>query len=83
MNDKYYCRFKSHIGHGQFGSVQKAKLSYSTSTMDVAVKVMKPSILENAQVKFLQEAAIMGQFFHSNIIKLYGIVTLNKPVCEL
>ena len=49
----------------------------------VAVKIMKPSIIEDAPVKFLQEAAIMGQFFHPNIIELFGIVSLNKPVSSL
>ena len=74
------CRIKSHIGSGQFGSVQKAKLKCPSGEMEVAVKIMKPSALEDAPVKFLQEAAIMGQFFHPNIIELFGIVTLNKPV---
>ena len=32
------------------------------------------------QVKFLQEAAIMGQFKHPNVIKLYGVVTVGEPV---
>ena len=32
------------------------------------------------QVKFLQEAAIMGQFKHPNVIKLYGMVTVGEPV---
>lgn len=31
-------------------------------------------------MKFLQEAAIMGQFSHPNIISLLGVVTLGEPV---
>ena len=28
---------------------------------------------------FLQEAAIMGQFNHDNVVKLYGVVTAVEP----
>ena len=42
--------------------------------------MMKPSIAEDAKVKFLQEAAIMGQFSHSNVVKLHGVVTVGDPV---
>ena len=45
-----------------------------------AVKVMKPSIAEGAKVRFLQEAAVMGQFFHPNVVKLHGVVTVGEPV---
>ena len=48
--------------------------------MEVAAKLMKPSGVESAKVKFLQEAAIMGQFFHPNLIKLHGVVTMGDPV---
>ena len=44
------------------------------------VKIMRPSALDSTQVKFLQEAAIMGQFFHSNVVKLHGVVTVGEPV---
>ena len=50
--------------------------------MEVAVKALKPDAPEDEEVKFLQEAAIMGQFYHSNIVKLHGVVTLGKPVSE-
>ena len=32
------------------------------------------------RVKFLQEAAIMGQFRHHNIVQLYGVITDEEPV---
>ena len=35
---------------------------------------------EEEKVRFLQEAAIMGQFSHPNVIKLYGVVTIGDPV---
>ena len=35
---------------------------------------------QDDKVKFLQEAAIMAQFKHPNVIQLYGIVTDGQPV---
>ena len=33
-------------------------------------------IVTNAyRVKFLREAAIMGQFLHNNVVQLHGVVT--------
>ena len=47
---------------------------------ELAVKTLKPGALENDRVRFLQEAAIMGQFNHPNVVKLYGVVTVDDPV---
>jgi len=44
------------------------------------VKTLKSGASEEDKVKFLQEAAIMGQFSHVNVIKMYGVVTLGEPV---
>ncbi len=51
--------------------------------MEVAVKRLKPKATEKDKVKFLQEAAIMGQFLHPNVIKLQGVVTIGEPVSEI
>ena len=48
--------------------------------MDVAVKLVHPGASEEEKVKFLQEAAINGQFRHPNVVKLMGVVTLGEPV---
>ena len=48
--------------------------------MDVAVKTLKAGSTEQEMVKFLQEAAIMGQFRHPNIVKLHGVVTVEESV---
>ena len=41
---------------------------------EVAVKSMEDETSKEDRVKFLQEAAIMGQFNHPNIIKILGVV---------
>ena len=49
----------------------------------MAVKMLQPQSSEEDKVKFLQEAAIMGQFLHPNIVKLHGVVTVGQPVSGL
>ena len=49
-------------------------------TVEVAVKTLKPGSDENDRVKFLQEAAINGQFQHPKVVKLHGVVTVGEPV---
>ena len=49
-------------------------------TIDVAVKTLKTGSSEEEMVFFLQEAAIMGQFNHPNVVKLHGVVTVGEPV---
>lgn len=65
---------------GQFGSVCRAIWSNEEGSKKVAVKMLKPTMLSEKKVKFLQEAAIMGQFFHSNVIRMFGVVTVGEPV---
>ena len=48
--------------------------------MEVAIKMLKARAGEIDKVKFLQEAAINGQFRHPNIVKLLGVVTVGEPV---
>ena len=47
----------------------------STDPVQVAVKTLNSECSESDIVKFLREAAIMGQFAHNNVVKLYGVVT--------
>ena len=47
---------------------------------DVAVKMMKAGASEAEKVRFLQEAAINGQFHHPNVVTLLGVVTVGEPV---
>ena len=48
--------------------------------VDVAVKTLKEGSGEEDRVKFLQEAAIMGQFKHHNVVEMYGVVSEGEPV---
>ncbi len=65
------------LGTGQFGTVHKAMWkAQNEKAQDVAVKIISTISVEN-RVKLLQEAAIMSQFAHPNIIRLFA-VTLSE-----
>ena len=65
------------LGSGQFGTVHKAEWVAPglREKREVAVKTLKEEAGDEDKVKFLQEAAIMGQFSHPNVVQLYGVVT--------
>lgn len=42
--------------------------------VDVAVKATAREVTRLDKVRFLQEAAIMAQFKHPNVVGLYGVV---------
>ena len=70
------------LGSGQFGTVYKGVLGSGEGggEVEVAVKTLKEGSGEEDRVKFLQEAAIMGQFKHHNVVTMYGVVTDGEPV---
>ena len=70
----------SHLGSGEFGLVNKCLWTSERGALEVAVKTLTDSA---NTVKFLQEAAIMAQFKHPNIIALYGVVSKGMPVSAL
>eukprot|EP00731_Ephydatia_muelleri_P014743 Em0008g463a len=73
---------KSALGHGQFGGVHKGIWKSPKGECEVAIKVLDPTKSHNDEdkVKFLQEAAIMTQFKHPNVILLHGIVSEGGPL---
>ena len=75
-----FSRIKKHLGSGQFGTVNKGVWQCPRGEREVAIKLLQAGAMEDSRVKFLKEAAIMGQFSHHNIISLFGVVTLGDPV---
>ena len=43
--------------------------------VEVAIKTLYSDASDKDRLRFVQEAAIMCQFDHENVIKLYGVVT--------
>ena len=76
-------RVLTHLGSGEFGTVNKGKWNHGAEQKDVALKMLKSDASPQDGVKFLQEAAINGQFHHENIVQLYGVVTIGNPVCTM
>ena len=76
-----YFRVQKELGSGNFGCVMQCIYSESpTHQLHVAAKTLKQSCDTVDKIRFLQEAAIMGQFHHKNIVKLYGVVVDETPV---
>ena len=76
-----YIKFYLHsilqkLGSGEFGVVHFGVWTKtSTDNVQVAVKTLNSQCSESDRVKFLREAAIMGQFVHNNVVQLHGVVT--------
>lgn len=68
------------LGSGQFGDVYHGVLHHASTSIEVAIKTLKSGASKQDRIKFLQEAAIMGQFRHPNIVKMHGVVTDGEPV---
>jgi serine/threonine protein kinase len=69
------------LGSGQFGTVYRGVWQSATrGEVVAAVKTLKEGSKEEDRIKFLQEAAIMGQFKHPNVVEMYGVVTQGEPV---
>jgi serine/threonine protein kinase len=76
---------EDHLGIGQFGDVYSGVWSGNSGfKKSVAVKTLKKGCTVTERVGLLQEAAIMAQFRHPNLIALYGIsehYTNNQVSC--
>jgi len=68
----YIHRKLERLGSGEFGIVSRGLLN---DNLQIAVKSINTDATEKDKLRFLQEAAIMCQFDHENVIKLYGVVT--------
>ncbi|XP_066887525.1 tyrosine-protein kinase Fer isoform X3 [Kogia breviceps] len=65
------------LGKGNFGEVFKGILKDKTA---VAVKTCKEDLPQELKIKFLQEAKILKQYDHPNIVKLIGVCTQRQPI---
>ncbi|CAI8056309.1 Ephrin type-A receptor 4a (Fragment) [Geodia barretti] len=75
-----YITLHHRIGSGHFATVCRGVWQRPGGEQEVAVKELKSGAVEEDRVKFLQEAAIMSQFNHTNVVKLHGIVTIDEPL---
>ncbi|XP_019855623.1 PREDICTED: serine/threonine-protein kinase STE20-like isoform X3 [Amphimedon queenslandica] len=73
-------RLVKHLGSGQFGTVNEGVWHSPTGEVKVAIKMLPKACKEEEKIKLLQEAAIMGQFSHSNVVTLHGVVTVGEPL---
>ena len=73
-------RVTDHLGSGHFGNVNKGLWQTPGGSKQVAIKRLKEDPSDADRVKFLQEAAVNGQFRHPNVVKLLGVVTIGEPV---
>ena len=75
-------RIYEELGSGQFGVVNRGVWSVGDEEREVAVKSLADDSTEDKRIQFLQEAAIMGQFKHPNVLTLHGVLTDNDPVSK-
>ena len=69
-------RILEELGAGEFGVVTHGKwTSSSGQEVEVAIKTLNTNASDKDKLRFLQEAAIMCQFDHQNVVKLHGVVT--------
>ncbi|XP_065185968.1 tyrosine-protein kinase Tec-like [Sycon ciliatum] len=67
--------FGRELGSGQFGVVMAGKYK---GTIEVAIKMMKEGTM--AEEDFIDEAKVMKNFQHPNLVQLYGVVTVQRPI---
>ena len=77
-------RIGGNLGSGQFGTVDEGKwLEAHDNPVQVAVKSLNQGASGHDRIKFLQEAAIMAQFRHPNVVALHGVAHKDGQVCLL
>ena len=67
------------LGGGHFGEVWRGTLDTPIGEIPVAIKLMKHTSETQEELAFLQEATIIGQFNHINVLKLIGVTTVSDP----
>lgn len=75
----------SPFGEGEFGAVYKGVWRSENGSIEVAVKTLHckedtSTVESNGEVQLLKEAAVMGQFNHTNVVALHGVVDTTNTV---
>jgi len=69
-------RILQKLGSGEFGVVHLGTWTDgSVDPIQVAVKTLNSKCSASDRIKFLREAAIMGQFKDNHVVELYGVMT--------
>ena len=71
---------EKHEAEKEEAEKEKEGTEEEAEEVEVAVKMLKEGSSAMRTIKFLREAAIMGQFNHPNVITFYGVVTEGEPV---
>ncbi|XP_009694072.1 PREDICTED: tyrosine-protein kinase Fes/Fps, partial [Cariama cristata] len=66
------------IGRGNFGEVFSGRLRADNTP--IAVKACRETLPPELKAKFLQEARILKQYNHPNIVRLIGVCTQKQPI---
>lgn len=69
-------QMEKELGKGQFGVVQ---LALFRNERYVAVKMMREGMME--EDSFVEEAKVMAELNHPNLIRLFGVVSRERPIC--
>ena len=86
--DPQHVSLSNPIGEGEFGTVYKGLWTSENGSIEVAVKTLHckegtDTVECNGQVELLKEAAVMGQFNHTNVVGLHGVVDTTDTVSIL
>lgn len=79
----HFYRAQQHqvLGSGQFGTVKKGIWNSNGVRVEVALKMLKEdSETDTDKIKLLQEAVIMAQFQHANVLYLHGVARQGEAV---
>ena len=74
-------RYTLPLGRGMFSTVNRGIWQDDSGMIyEVAVKSLAPGSPTTEKVKLLQEAIMIHQFSHPNVIQLYGIIMTDEQV---
>lgn len=68
------------LGKGAFGVVKKGKLRQGSRQQLVAAKALSAHASVDDQLSFMQEADVMSNFSHGNVLTLLGVINTGEPI---